>query len=138
MSEVDGLEPGAWFAAFLPRERSCWWDWLSPRDFRHVHCFGFAAAAGVWLHYSVGRGRTELAALRPEAFDLYIIGLRNEGARILRYEPAGRPGRRLRVGFWCTPAAAHLMGARSSALRPVGLYRDLLRQGAKPAFEGLP
>jgi len=35
----------------------------------------------------------------------------------------------LRLGFWCVPAMAHLVGCRTQALRPDGLYRAMLRQG---------
>lgn len=70
--------------------------------------------------------------------DAKIGGICAVATVVLRYEPPAQPerGPMLRLGFWCAPAVAHLLGIRSCALVPIQLYRDLLRRGATPAYEG--
>jgi hypothetical protein len=43
--------------------------------------------------------------------------------------PAGPRPRWLRLGFWCVPAMAHLLGLRGFMFRPNALYRACLAQG---------
>lgn len=126
--------PSAWYVCFLGAERRHWWDILSPPGFYHVLAFAYAAHAERWLIYDVGQNRTLIRALTTEAFDRWISSLSPERTIVL-FEGGDLPARPYhRVGFWCATAVAHLIGLRSRALRPAALYRDLLAQGARPAF----
>lgn len=138
MIESDPAVIGGWYVAFFNDERRHWWSPLCRDGFRHVAAFGVDAEAGVWLLYDVTLNRTILRALSAERLHAWVDAL-PANARILHFETPRDPvGTDLRVGFWCAPAIAHLVGVRSRALRPEALYRDLLAQGARPAFESDP
>lgn len=127
--------PGAWYVQFHGDEVLHWWDMLSPPGFYHVLAFAYAEHAERWLIYDVGRDRTLIRALDTRTFAAWLSG-QPKGRRILLYEAGDRPARPAhRIGFWCTIAVSHLIGLRSRALRPFALYRELLAQGARPAFE---
>lgn len=134
----EDLEPAEWVLAFYGRERGYWADWLSRPGWRHVGAMGYVphhGEHGTWLHYEVGRTGTAILA---DPFGDYTAGrlaaLRRAGATFLRVE--ARPSRRWmgRLGFWCVPAVAHLVGVDALCLTPRQLYRHLVARGALPAF----
>lgn len=136
MTEPDALAPiGGWYVAFFNDARRYWWSPLCRDGFRHVAAFAFDAAARVWLLYDVTLARTHIRALNEEQIGGWLDALPDH-ARVVHFTAPAEPRPpSLRLGFWCTPAIAHAVGARSRALRPEALYRDLLAQGARPAFE---
>lgn len=135
-----------WFVAFnggheltgeglrIESRRRHFVDWLSPRGFWHVYAFAYDAAAKRWLVYEVNRGGTAIVALTSDQFDNYVGYIRAGGARVLAVDVRMRPRAWLQIGMWCVVAMRHLLGARSRALRPIGLWRDLKRAGAQEAF----
>ena len=128
--------PVEWYVAFFNDERRYWWSCLCPDGFGHVAAFGYCVEQAVYLLYDVTMTRTLLQALTPSQMDEWVARL-PANRRIVAYQPTREPEEpALRLGFWCTPAIAHLVGVRSRALRPQALYRDLIAQGARPAFEG--
>lgn len=98
----------------------------------HVLAFGFDAAAGVWIVVDPCRHETEVQALRPAAFDRWIVQQAAEG-EVWRIARQGRTPM-LFPGLWCVGAVKRLVGLRSGALSPAGLKRDLLRAGARRVF----
>ena len=131
---LSGMPPN-WFVAFYDGGQRYWWSGLCREGFRHVAAFGYCADQAAWLLYDVTTARTLIRVLTPSQMDAWV-GRLPDNRRIVAFEATEEPGDPvLRVGFWCTPAVAHLVGARSRALRPEAFYRDLLAQGARPAFE---
>ncbi|MFC5373977.1 hypothetical protein ACFPIF_15545 [Brevundimonas faecalis] len=128
--------PSAWYVAFFDGERPHWWWRLCKPGFRHVAAFGYCAEQAVWLLYDVTLKRTFIHVLTSEQMDQWVAEL--PGNRTIVHMPARDTPPVRRVGFWCTPAVAHLLGAPSRALRPEGLYRDLMALGARPAFSSEP
>lgn len=128
---------GAWYVAFVPGPRTYWWDWLSPAWCRHCFAFGYHAMSDRWLVYDVEMSRTVLIAIEPEDMAPWLDEMRrNHGMRCLHVETGDGAPWYARMGLYCVSAVKHLIGARSGALRPVGLWRDLLKAGATPAFTG--
>ena len=127
--------PGAWYAAFFDGERKRWWWRLCRPGFRHVLAFGYSAQADAWLIYDVTLLRTYVCAIRPEVFDAWLQGLPTHRTIVRLDHPVDAPPAS-RLGFWCVPAVAHLLGVKTRALRPQALYRDLIAHGATPAFTG--
>jgi len=131
---LSGMPPH-WYVAFYDGDQRYWWSGLCRAGFRHVAAFGYCADQAAWLLYDVTTRRTLIRMLTPSQMDAWAEALPDHRC-ILAFEPVGEPDDPgLRLGFWCTPAVAHLVGARSRALRPEAFYRDLLAQGARPAFE---
>jgi hypothetical protein len=124
-----------WFVAFLGRGRGRhWFDWLTCRGFRHCLAFGFDAESGRWVVYDTTLRATTITLLDAVRAGALIAMVTAQHGRILRFAPRA-DARLFRPGLWCVPAVAHLLGIRTCALTPRGLYRCLLRRGAVPAFE---
>lgn len=128
------IEPDEWFLCFLGTERHHWFDRFTKKGFRHVCAFAYLPLTGCWVFYDVNIFRTVISVSGGEDADRRIGGLARLG-KILRVKPGAGGRWWSRLGFWCVPAMKHLIGSRSSALTPYGLYRDLLEQGSEPAFE---
>jgi len=128
--------PVEWFVAFYEGERRHWWWPLCRPGFRHVAAFGYCPDQAVWLVYDVTVRRTLIHALTPSQMDAWVDALPTNRTIVSFLPTAEPPDPAFRLGFWCTPAVAHLVAAPSRALRPEALYRDLLAHGARPAFVG--
>lgn len=127
---------GEWYAAFFdPPERHWWSRFLRP-GFRHVAAFGYCPEMAAWVVYDVTLRRTWLQLLTSDQMDAWVAALPTHRTIVrLRARNDSAPAR---LGFWCAPAVAHLLGVASRALRPEALHRDLVALGAVPAFEGQP
>lgn len=124
-------EPVRWILAFQRRSTIAWLNRL-PLTYKHVAAFGYVGGdVGCWIFFdwrrergqvSVGIGEKSTKALMGEfAIDADLIGIE-----------ARQQGSLFRLGAYCVPAVKHLIGLRSNALTPDGLYRDCLAAGAKP------
>lgn len=131
MTDPQPATIGEWYAAFWDGETPYWWWPICRPGFRHVAAFGYDAEQAVWLLYDVCLARTHIRALSSAQMDAWVLAL-PAGRRIVCF--AGTDAAPRRIGFWCTTAVSHLLGVRTRALRPEALYRDLLAQGARPAF----
>lgn len=136
--------PPAWYVAFVDRpagQPRRWWDIFTRPGWRHVLAFRYDAGAGVWLLVDPLWSRTLVTAIRPGAeFGAVLGGLSPVLTAVLRVDMPAVPDRlpRLpRIGGWCVPATAHLLGLRCRALAPLGLWRELLRRGAVPVMQEL-
>lgn len=134
MTPTDPHTIGGWYVAFFNGPQRYWWSPLCREGFRHVAAFAYDAEQAVWLLYDVTLERTHIRALSSEQMDAWVDNLPAH-RRIVYFEPKAVKPPAVRIGFWCAPAVAHAVGAASRALRPEALYRDLLAQGARPAFE---
>lgn len=133
--ELPSGFPAGWYVCFHGTGKRGWWDVFTRPGYRHVLAFAYAAHAERWLIYDVTQHRTLIRALTTDVFLHWVANLPT-GRKIVLFEADGVEAEPAwRVGFWCTTAVAHLVGARSRALRPEALYRDLLAQGARPAFQ---
>jgi len=129
--------PSVWWTAFYGNENRWWWDRICKPGFRHVCAFTFYPGPDVWVLYDVTFNRTNIRVMSREVWSAWMSTLPRH-ARFLRSEIPDEPHPRpwwLKLTFWCAPAVAHLLGVNSRALRPQALYRDLVAQGAVPAFE---
>jgi hypothetical protein len=134
---VHGLLIGRWYVGFLDgsdARKKMLVDYLSPKGFRHVCAFGFDARVECWLVYDVSLKGTVIFALKPPEFDSWLTTMRRGGMRVLSVAP--KPARKfwMNAGFYCVTAIKHLTGVGGWALRPIGLWRALLRAGATEAF----
>lgn len=93
---------------------------------------GYVAEFGVWLLYDVQLTHSTVAIVSEE-YAARVIGVAKDEGDVLTFAPRFHVKRSLleRFGFWCVPAARHLLGVRCVALTPRGLHRYLTRMGAK-------
>lgn len=137
MTDVDPIGPiPTWFVMFTGDGRRRYLiDWLQPLDCQHVLAFAYDASGERWIIYDVNRGGTAIVAMSSRQFDAWLLDMMAKRARVLKADVQQAPRVWFRFGAACVGAVRHLLGARSWAVRPIGLYRDLRRAGAQLAFE---
>jgi hypothetical protein len=129
-----------WFVGFVgdyPNRKRCWFDIFTTPAFRHVCAIGYDPVHKVWIIYEPGVSNTDIRLFHPRDEELNrLITFISIYGKWVKFKPSAHPVPFGRWRHYCVPAIAHLLGIRSSALTPRGLYGDLIKQGAEPAFEG--
>jgi hypothetical protein len=127
-------EPEEWFVAFSHETSHRWVrPWWAGR-YLHVSAIGLVERLGVWIAYNVTSHRTQIALLDDgEGHEALVDML--FACDVVKV-PGGGLARGLpRLGFWCVPAVAHLVGVPSCALRPDAFLRDCLSHGGQWVIE---
>lgn len=127
-----------WFVGFVgdsedrPRQ---WFDIFTCNKFRHCLLLGFDPVSCVWVYIDPTTDGTKVMTFQAGSMTVGgIISYVQERGCWLRVK-AGE--HKFLTGCWrlyCVPIVKSFAGIRSCALRPKGLYRDLVRAGATPAF----
>jgi len=131
------IEPN-WILLFSKKRGPWWVRLLACGRYHHVKAIAYLPMMRAWLFYDVKFNGTRLMLARED----------DPGTRAFLHnyldscDPVAMP--RLPIpkrvaphaGFWCTLAMKHLVGIRTGALRPDGLWRDSVAAGGKP-YEGL-
>ena len=126
-----GVEPDMWFLIFTEKTPHRWLRWLAWGRFKHVLAFGWVPDQRAWAVYEVSMTRTRVAILPDcQGSDEMLAGLR-AGNVTLAMKPGAERAPWARLGFWCVPAMAHLLGIQGQPLRPDALHRACLKQGAE-------
>lgn len=113
-----------------------WWDIFTCNEFRHCMLLGYDPQLGVWLYYdpTMNGAAVEIFCQDDPSIDMIIQHFAVNGKWL-----KVKPQKHLFVtGLWrlyCVTAVKHILGIKSSALTPKGLYRDLVKAGATPVFE---
>ena len=107
-------------------------SWITRKGFGHVFAVGYDPVVDRWIVYDpTRRGTLITVCIESEAFHQHLgLLAKTCEPHILRFAP--RSDRRLSpLLFSCTAAIKALLGVRSCALWPRGLYRHLRAQGAE-------
>jgi hypothetical protein len=125
--------PSEWFVVFKRKSAMRWANWV-PGKFKHCLAMTFIAERQAWLF-------VEFAALSGTAVSICA----NDGAddwlaeasrdAVVVKVPAGM-SKGWAWGLWCVPLTAHVIGLRSSALLPDGLFRDCMANGGEIVIAG--
>jgi hypothetical protein len=122
-------EVRSWWVVFHERA-DCWWvDRFVPGRFKHVQAFAIVNGIMVFLCPALGRTGVLVAPESEAGWDFAerFIG----DGEVVRVPVQDRAARVPRLGFWCVPAIAHLVGLPSGALRPDTLWRDCCAVGER-------
>lgn len=114
-----------WHVIFHPGKR--FWS----RQFSHVSLAGYSN--DTWLHLDAQLGGMNVASIyHHDEVDQYLKFLL-ANYTVVRFGPArAAPSRAFFTPLTCVSFVKHVIRPRSSALRPDGLFRDLVRnEGAK-------
>lgn len=130
--EAGLFPPCDWYVAFTHKcvnRRTR----MVPGKWKHVFAMG-ATEEGM-LIFDPDWEQTRFSFLRNWGAINEIVGKTLADGEILFFGPAEPVGRFPFAPFTCVSAVKHLLGIRSSALRPTSLRRHLLAQGCKPIGE---
>lgn len=125
------VEPVLWNVVFHPEAATPWLNRLPIGKFKHVSAFTYLPGLKGWLIYDVQLSSTRMVVLPDLDASLDIIARMTEGCEVIAMRRETADASTGRLGFWCVPAIKHLLGLRSSALRPDSLRRDCLRNGGQ-------
>lgn len=127
---LSDSEPLEWFVVFHRKSTRWWVKWLAWGKYEHVSAFAEVKKAGIWLFFDIMVSRIRILAVPNDRADFMLGHYSREGlvVRMMAPIPADE-GMKLRPGFWCVPAVAHLLGIKSCALRPDTLLRHCLANG---------
>jgi hypothetical protein len=119
-----------WLIFFGDGPRAAWWDCLTKPGFRHVCAASYYASIGAWVFYDVSRKGTDIRVIPEEKAGPFFAAWVHVSAAILRMR-SRKDRTAVPSFFYCVGAMKALLGIRSSALLPEGLFHDLLRKGAE-------
>ena len=129
----DAEEVRDWFVAFHSWAPT-WWVRLIPGRFKHVCVFGYSGAARTWIFLDTSLAAMRVILLPDGKVAQDMLAHWSADASVLKIRSRDGLPSRLRIGLWCVPAVKLLLGLRSGALRPDGLWRDCLKAGATVVF----
>jgi len=109
-----------WHVVFHPGRAL--WD----QNWRHVSLAGYSVDSLTWLHVDVQRAGVNVAMIyRHDEVEDYLTYLLSN-FRVVRFGPSQVGSRSFFTPMTCVSFAKHVLGVRSSALRPTPFMRDLL------------
>lgn len=122
--------PRLWLIFFSDADAGAWWAWLFRPGFRHVTAAAWFAGAERWVYYNPTRRGTIIDVATDAEFGPRFQQLVQDSAAILRVRSGYDRGNAPAVTY-CVGSIKALLGIRSCALGPWGLYRHLLANGAE-------
>jgi hypothetical protein len=131
--EQQIAEPTVWNVVFR-RDTTSRWIGMLPGRYKHVSAYAYVPGPNVWLFYDVQFQHSALILATDGEAAHRMIWTWLQNADVIKMRRQGGC-RGARLGFYCVPAIKHLLGLRSGALLPDGLFKDCLAAGGEP-FEG--
>jgi hypothetical protein len=134
---TDGIEARRWTVVFHRRAENRFFHLIALGHFKHVSAFAFVPEIGAWVVYDVGFRLTRLTFLADTDVAKTILAQRIKGncTVTLKVREDNLPW--FRPGLLCTTAVAHLVGVKTSALRPDRLFRHLVAAGGVVQDDGI-
>ena len=112
-------QPVIWYALFHP-EKS-WWD----RKYSHVSLAGYAP--DTWIHLDLHRTGVTVAAIYEFDEKQEFLDYITSHYHVVKMGATETPGYSFGFPITCVSVVKHVLGVRSSALRPSGLFKSLVR-----------
>lgn len=133
MHEVPshGIEARRWTVVFHRRAENWFFSLIALGHFKHVSAFAWLPEFGLWVFYDVGFRRTRIMHLADGVPAHATIAALVDGNEVITIETRNDSLPLIRLGMFCTTAVAHLVGIRSSALRPDAFYRVCQRSALR-------
>lgn len=110
---------------------SYWWARFFRPGFKHVSAASWFDLEQRWVYFNPARPGTTILVIRSEEFGPLLAQLQASSRAILRVR-SEQNRFRTPAAWFCVGALKALLGIRSRAFSPYGLYRDLVRRGAEP------
>jgi hypothetical protein len=122
--------PRLWLIFFSDAGAGSWWRCLFRPGFRHVSAAAWFAGAERWVYYNPTWRGTVIDVATDAEFGPRFQQMVDDSTAILRVRSGYDRGNAPAVTY-CVGAIKALLGIRSCALGPWGLYRHLLATGAE-------
>lgn len=127
-----------WHFVFHVKHHTWWGERFIPGRFSHVSAFAYMHLAKVWILVEQSP-RTNTRVLvwpeyRADEMPPFLINWTMDSS-ILAADVRRRSDFRPKTGFSCVGSVKDLIGSRSRALSPEGLFHDLVREGAKIVYD---
>jgi hypothetical protein len=124
-----GIEARRWTVVFHRKSEHLFFRLIALGHFKHVSALAWIPELSQWWIYDVGFRRTRLKVLVDGAAAHAVIAAIVKGNAVVTIDVREENLPLMRLGMFCTTAVAHLIGIRSSALRPDRLFRHLIAHG---------
>lgn len=124
-----GIEARRWTVVFHRKSEHWFFRTIALGHFKHVSALAWVPELSQWWIYDVGFRRTYLRVLVDGRSAQSTIAAIIKGNCTVTIDTRDENLPLMRLGMFCTTAVAHLVGVRSSALRPDRLFRHLVAQG---------
>lgn len=124
----DAPLPRVWLVFFGDAAGPNWWARMLAPGYRHVSAACWHVEEKRWVYFNPTR-RGLVIELYGEGSFPFAELVRGSTATlrfVSRFDRTGAP-----AVFHCVGAIKALLGIRSRAFRPIGLFRDLLARGAE-------
>lgn len=127
----DAIEPDEWFVVFHTKANGRFINRLAFGRFKHVSAFAYVPGFRLWLHYDAQWTGMRLRVIGHDTLKAQIGDLTRDCVLLkMKRRHVAMPVS-TRFGFYCVTAVKHLIGVRCRCLRPDGLYRRLIAEGAE-------
>lgn len=132
------VRPRAWTLVFA-READSWWASLVAFGrHKHVRAYAYVPFLHVWVFFDPAFSGTSITLTANSEAERLIAAWSVDADLVSVLAPQERVMPPAVLGF-CVPQIKRLVGIRSRALRPSGLFRHCLRVGQPiGATDGLP
>ena len=131
-------EPTRWTIVFHRRAENWFFSAIAMGRFKHVSAFTWVPDCRVWLVYDLGFRRTRVFPMPDTAESKAHLARVITGNAIITMPVRLDALPVMRLGLFCTSAVKHLIGLRSSALRPDALFASCLRHGGELSDDAGP
>lgn len=125
-----------WYVLFMDYghlQQSAWARIWTKKGFRHVMAVAKDPELEKWLFVEPQPGQCIVRAAEPYDVDKFIVFCRKQGKALQWTEKHNvTHGYAIRT---CVSMLKDVIGFHGFCLTPYGLYRAMIKQGAKPAFE---
>lgn len=125
IAPIASHTPSRWVLCFSRRGLA----WV-PGYYKHVRAYGYLPGMKAWVFYDCNlKGRSVSVAPDNDDTVRTVLWAFVKDCDIISL-PVHKPGDLpwlSRLGLWCVPDMKSLVGLRSWAITPTGLYRDCLR-----------
>jgi hypothetical protein len=125
--------PEEWFVVFKRKSKFRWLNWM-PGRFKHCFAMAYVEERKCWLFVEFAALSGSAVTLCPDEDADWFLGDASADAVIVKM-PA-RMVKGVGLGLWCVPLTAHVIGLKSCALLPDGLFRDCMANGGEIVIAG--
>lgn len=124
---IDRLVP-RWYVVFVG-DGSEWFHRFLRPGFKHCFCYGYDDVGERWMLVDPGFDRVAVVAMTFEEAGRLLKLVDDRGWPVVRVPVVGETVRRPRLLLSCVSAVAAMVGLRTRAVTPWGLFRDLQKRG---------